>query len=196
MTNMSNFCYKNVPLFLFHLLEYSDVDFTVEPTEYNQRSLTSGAQATAGQLIYKYTNQPLQIITKAPASGIYKLVNDEKNQPELVFQKASYDRREALAEDEVFVMRIMQEEEYAYKGGDLAILFSNTTLKSPEENLTNTASALINALSNTFEFRELTEEEALLVKRYNSKASLKGSAPNSPEKTGSIEEEAISIKEK
>ena len=189
MTNMSDFCYKNVPLFLFHLLEYSGVNFTVEPTEYNQRSLVSGAQATAGQLIYKYTHQTLQIITKAPVSGIYKLISDEENQPELIFQKASYDRREALAEDEVFVMRIMQEAEYAYKGGDLAILFSNTPLKSPEENLTNTASALINALSNSFEYRELTEEEMLLVERYNSKASLKGSAASSPENAPENNEE-------
>lgn len=172
MTNMSDFCHENVPLFLFHLLEYSNADFNVDPSEYNQRSLMTGAQGVAGQMVFKYTEKPLRIITKAPASGIYKL----NASGQLVHHKASYDRRQALAEDEVFVMRIMREEEYAYKGADLAIIFTNTRLKVDEEHLTESAQRLIQAVRKSVEFRELTGEEKALVDRYNTQTSLKGSA--------------------
>jgi len=186
MTNMSNFCDQHVPLFLFHLLEYSEVNFNLTPTEYNQQSLLSGAQAVAGQLIHKYTKPALQVITHAPVSGIYKLGTDAKNQPVLVFKKASYNRRDALSEDEVFVLRIMQVEDYVYKGADLAILFTNTTLKTAEETLSKTATALIAALNSAFSFRELTAEENLLVERYNTKSSLKGSALSDPKQTSEV----------
>ncbi|WP_299007110.1 hypothetical protein [uncultured Shewanella sp.] len=171
MTNMSEFCYETVPLFLFHLLEYSDVEFNLNPNEYNQLALTQGAATTSGQMILKYTDPGLKIITAAPESGVYKLLDDE-----LTLISKHHDRRQALGEDEVFIMRIMDTAEYAYKGADLAIVFTHFKLQSAERALTSTASKLLNALKERFNYRELTEEEKILVERYNSSSSLKGAS--------------------
>ncbi|MCL1125343.1 hypothetical protein [Shewanella surugensis] len=171
MTNMSDFCYKTVPLFLFHLLEYSDIAFDINPSEYNQLALKEGAISTSGQVIFKYTHSGLKIITAAPESGVYKLVGDE-----LTLMAKHHDRRQALAEDEVFIMRIMGSAEYAYKGADLAIVFTHFRLQSAEKELTGSAAKLIDALQARFTYRELTEEEEILVERYNSSSSLKGAS--------------------
>ncbi|PCJ34258.1 MAG: biotin carboxylase [Moraxellaceae bacterium] len=56
MTNMSDYAYDSIPLFLFHLLEYSDVTIAMDPAEYNQTSLTKGANTVSSQIILKYTN--------------------------------------------------------------------------------------------------------------------------------------------
>ena len=180
MTNMSDFCYETVPLFLFHLLEYSDVELTLDPKEYNQLALTEGAKSTASQVILKYTDKPLKIITAAPVSGVYTLKNGI-----LELVKPGHDRRQALKPNEVYVMRILEKDEYAYKGGDLAILFANVVLKTADEKLSPTASELINALKQSFEYRDLTEEEQALVERYNTKSSLKGSSDSSGDNSGS-----------
>ena len=70
----------------------------------------------------------------------------------------------------------MQEEEYAYKGADLAILFTNTRLKTKDEQLSPSATQFIDALRSSFEFRPHTEEEQQLVDRYNTQSSLKGAS--------------------
>lgn len=176
MTNMSNYAYDTVPLFLFHLLEYSDVECAIDPAAYNKASYEQGAKAISSQLIFKYTEKSLRIITEAPVSGVYVLDNGE-----LTLKQADYDRRHALAENEVFLMRIMSEGEYAYKGGDLAIIFANKILKTPQESLSDDAVTLIKALHNSFQYRELTEGESALVERYNAKSSLKSSAVNESE---------------
>ncbi|WP_299494030.1 hypothetical protein [uncultured Shewanella sp.] len=171
MTNMSDFCYRTVPLFLFHLLEYSEVVFNLDPNEYNQLALAEGASVTSGQMIFKYIDAGLKVITAAPESGVYKLVNDE-----LTLISKHHDRRQALATNEVFIMRIMDTAEYAYKGADLAIVFTHFRLQSTEKTLTEEARHLLNALQERFSYRELTEEEKMLVERYNSRSSLKGSS--------------------
>ncbi len=175
MTNLCDFSYKTLPLFLWHLLEFSEVNFAIDPSEYNQLALEKGAKTIASQLIFKYREQGLQVITQAPISGVYQFDEGTKK---LVLKKASYQRREALAPNEVFLMRIMNEQEYIYPGADMAIVFTNTILKTPAEKLTPSALLLVNAVHATFSFRDLTTEEINLVNRYNPASSIKMTSMN------------------
>ena len=171
MTNMSHFADDTVPLFLFHLLEYDQIEITIDPTDYNARSLAEGAKSTAGQLIMKHTDPMMKKVLEAPISGVYQFGSD----CQLKLKKPSWDRREAHAENEVFVMRILQQEEYAYKGADMAIVFTNINLQQ-HDGLTPKATELINNVHQLFKLRPLNTDEQKLVERYNSATSIKGAA--------------------
>ena len=155
MTNMSVFSQQQIPLFLFHLLEYDpDVHLALDVEGFNQLQLKEGAQGTSSQLILKYTETTLQVMTQAPVSGVYRL-----EQGRLVLEKASTNRLEALAENQVYVLRIMQQGDYVYEGGDLAILFLNQVIRSSAGQLNTAGLAWVAALKSSFVFRNLTDAE-------------------------------------
>ena len=155
MTNMSVFSQKHIPLFLFHLLEYDPtVHLTLDVDAFNQLQLNQGAQGTSSQLILKYTEEPLRVITQAPVSGVYRM-----EQGRLVLEKASINRLEAALQTQVYALRILQQGDYAYEGGDLAILFLNQVIRGTEGQLNTTGLAWVAALKSSFTFRELTGAE-------------------------------------
>ena len=170
MTNMSNFCKNTIPLFLFHLLEYSDVDLNLSPKTYNSKSITEGATGSASQIIYKYTQTETKVIESAPVSGIYTLKDGELN-----LVTTGYKRRDALNENEIFIKRIMGVGEYTYKGADLGILFLNKPLKDTETKLNSFSEKWIAAITTAYELRDITNEEQQLIERYkNPTGFLKG----------------------
>jgi len=162
MTNTSPFCEKTVPLFLFHLLEFAEVPFVLDPEDYNRQSLAHGADGETGQLILKYTDKSLRVIEEAPVSGVYTFAEDGA----LTLKKESRYRAEALAPNDVFLLRIMKAGEYAYYGGDMAILFVNTPLMDADYTVTTKATDIIAAFRALYRCRELTSEEKSLIARY------------------------------
>ncbi len=163
MTNLSPFCQKTIPLFLFHLLEFYGVPFNINPKEYNAMSLSQGAEGCTGQLILKYTPSDLKKIYQAPHSGVYTLTKNHT----LAFKKGSSNRHDASGPHDVFLMRIMDVDEYVYQGADLCILFVNIPLLGRGNKLTQIAKTLIQAAQSTYQFRSLTNEEQQLVDRYH-----------------------------
>lgn len=170
MTNMSDFSHATVPLFLFHLLEYdARVDLQMDVEAFNQLVLHEGATGVAAQVILKYTDAPLQVLTQAPVSGVYQIASDGR----LTLKVAGYDRRAALADDEVYVLRIMAAGEYAYQGADLAIMFLNRVIGATQGGLNAAASQLVQALKSSFVYRHLTHEERALVQLAHNPANVK-----------------------
>lgn len=170
MTNMSDFSAGNIPLFLFHLLEYDpEIDLGIDVDAFNQAMLADGAAGIAAQVILKYTDEPLNIITRAPVSGVYAL--DANGQ--LALKQAGYNRRDALAENEAYILRIMAAGEYAYKGGDLAIMFLNRVIREPRGKLNPAGEQWGGALKRCFQFRPLTQEERSLVELAHNPANVK-----------------------
>jgi biotin carboxylase len=165
MTNMANFYARQIPLFLFHLLEYDqEVDLDLDVEAFNRLTMEEGAEGVAAQVILKYTDEALKVITKAPVSGVYKLDGDGQ----LSLHKAGYNRREALAENQAFILRIMMADEYAYKGGDLAIMFVNQVIGGSQGKLEAVGQKWVDALKRCFQFRDLTQKElSLLVDGYS-----------------------------
>lgn len=170
MSNMSDFSTAHVPIFLLHLLEYDPaVDLTLDVDEFNRKMLAEGATGTASQVILKYTDDPLKIITAAPVSGVYTYTANGT----LTLKHAGYRRRDALAENEAYVMRIMNTGEYAYKGGDLAIMFLNQIIGGPQGQLNPVGDAWVNALKSSFQFRNLSQEERSMVEAVRNPAGVK-----------------------
>ena len=160
MTNMSDFSVKHIPLFLFHLLEYDpEVDLNLDIDAFNQAVLAAGAAGTASQVILNYTEEQMKILIEAPVSGVYKL----SAAGHLTLKQSGYNRREALAEDEAYLLQIMPVDDYAYRGADLSIMFMNCRIRGPQGELNSAGERWVSALKGLYQYRQLNQEEQALV---------------------------------
>ena len=76
MTNVTAGAYADVPLFLFHLLEFMDVDYTIDVEEINERWRELAAVDVWAQLIMKEPNDAVERILAAPRTGTWRLDDD------------------------------------------------------------------------------------------------------------------------
>lgn len=172
MTNMTSFCQKYFPLFLFHLLEYGDDEILIETDEFNKLSLQEGAIGCSSQLVVKSTYEQLRKIEKAPVSGVYEL----KGGHLVLLEEGSDPALKGEDPNHLFILRILKKDEYNYKGADKFIVFLNEKLtQNRGSELTPFAKNLVNAFDEIYQDRDLTEEEMALIKRFNAPSSIKGS---------------------
>ena len=73
ITNVTAGAYADVPLFLFHLLEYMDVEFELDVEEINKRWEALSGADTWSQMIIKETSETVELLTATPATGQYYL---------------------------------------------------------------------------------------------------------------------------
>ena len=73
MTNVTAGAYADMPLFMFHLLEYLDVDYEIDVEEINERWAQASSVDIWSQLIVKQTHDTVELINDAPRTGIWKL---------------------------------------------------------------------------------------------------------------------------
>jgi D-alanine-D-alanine ligase-like ATP-grasp enzyme len=120
MTNHAAFAYADAPLFLFHLLEFSGVPFELNVHEINERWAQPHFIDSWSQVVIKYTEDKVDQVTHAPATGIYRLAEDGS----IGYQRFDYERRAIDSEREAFFMRITGPGDYRYEGADLGILIT------------------------------------------------------------------------
>ena len=167
LTNMSEFCQQNIPLFLLHLLEFSEVELAIDAQEFNQKS-KNFEHPKFGQLIFKCLEDELKIVTEILKTGVYKPVQNGG----VEFIRYSDDATD-LKDDEFYILQILQVDEYASKGSDLLILFANQALKTMEGDITDVAKSYIELVESHIHYRALTDEEQQMVDRYGQYAPLK-----------------------
>ena len=73
---MTAVAYGDMPLFLFHLLEFMDVDYEIDVDELNERWAHPGNVDEWTQFILKQTDEAVELITEAPSSGIWRMRPD------------------------------------------------------------------------------------------------------------------------
>ena len=118
ITNVTAGAYADAPLFLFHLLEYMDVDYTIDVDVINERWRDLAAVDVWAQLILKEPHDCLEQLVSAPRTGTYHLDEDGR----LNFVRVSNDWHDITHEDEAFFLRVYGAGDYRYKGADLGIL--------------------------------------------------------------------------
>lgn len=128
MTNVTAGAYADMPLFLFHLLEYMDVDYSLDVHEINERWRELAANDQWSQLIMKEPTDLVERILAAPETGTYRLEDDGT----LRFVRVSYDWHEVTAEDECFFMRVYGPGDYRFHGADLGILVTKGRMQTSE----------------------------------------------------------------
>jgi biotin carboxylase len=128
MTNVTAGAYADVPLFLFHLLEYMDVDYVVDVEELNERWRELAAVDVWAQLIMKEPADRVERILRAPRTGTYQLDEDGT----LEFARVSNDWHDVTHEDEAFFLRVYGTGDYRFKGADLGILVTKGRMQTAD----------------------------------------------------------------
>ena len=128
MTNVTAGAYADIPLFLFHLLEFMDIDYKLDVDEINDRWRELAAVDVWAQLIMKEPDDSVERILAAPETGRYRL----NEQGGLTFIGVTNDWHDVTHEDECFFMRVYGPGDYRFKGADLGILVTKGRMQTDE----------------------------------------------------------------
>ncbi len=167
MTNSAAFAHADAPLFLFHLLEFSDVDFDLDVEELNARWADPDNIDSWSQLVLKFTEDRVEWVSAAPESGIWRLEDDGR----MVYRRFDYHRRGIESESEGFYLRIVGAGDYFYKGADLGILITRGRLMNDDFTLNDRALRWIRDLRGSYASQPLDQ-----VKQENVPVSLEAGA--------------------
>lgn len=154
ITNHAVFALSDMPLFLFHLLEWMDVPFELNVKQINARWAKKENIDSWGQMVIKHTDKNIDKITQAPKSGIYKMNEDGS----IVFSRMDTHRRSVESEQEAFFLRISDVDNYRYEGADLGILVMRGRLMTDDFDLKERAEKWINAIRNEFKAAPLQQD--------------------------------------
>lgn len=128
MTNLITTTYGGLPLFLFHLLEFLDVDYdlSIHTTQARWKDYDNWSQ-----LILKQTEDEVGLITEAPASGIWEMREDGQ----IEFGRPAQQVTSVSHEDEAFYMRVYGAGDYSYLGADLGTLMTRGRMQTADREL-------------------------------------------------------------
>ncbi len=146
ITNHAVFALSDIPLFLFHLLEWMDQPYELNVKKLNRRWAKKENVDSWGQLIIKHTDKTVDKITEAPRSGIYKMKEDGT----VEFSRMDTHRRAVESENEAFFLRISDVGNYRYEGADLGILVMRGRLMTDDFKLKKRAEKWIDAIRSKF----------------------------------------------
>ena len=133
MTNLVTEAYADMPLFLFHLLEFMDVDYDLDVEAINARwERGYGEDEVWGQLIISETAPDLGLFTTTPRTGVWRLQEDGR----VSFARPSNDFSTLLDESEAFYMRVAAPGDLCCEGAQLGVLFTRGHLQTDDYQLT------------------------------------------------------------
>jgi hypothetical protein len=144
LTNLITSTYGGCPIYLFHMLEFMDVAWEVDLSQVQKRWAEFDNWS---QLILKYPVDRVEMITKAPSSGIWRMDSDGK----IALTRKSIDWFLVSGEDEAFYLRVYTAGDYRYHGADLGILVSRGRFQTDDRKLTERAKKWVAAINAQFE---------------------------------------------
>jgi biotin carboxylase len=155
MTNVTAGAYADMPLFLFHLLEYLDVDYEVDIDEINDRWSREATVDVWSQIIIKETEDKVELLTQTPHTGIYHLGEDGA----VSFRRWGNDWHGIQSESEAFYLRIFAPGDYRYRGGDLGALVTRGRLQTDDNRLEDRCKQWIAGMRAQFAGSPLAPQE-------------------------------------
>lgn len=156
MTNVTAGAYADVPLFLFHLLEYMDVDYTIDVDDINERWRDLAAVDVWSQLIMKDPGDEVERLLATPVTGTYRLNEDGT----MTFTDVSHDWHDIIDEDQAFFMRVYGPGDYRFHGADLGILVTKGRMQT-DEGLTPRALQYINGIRGMYVSEAVSDDKDL-----------------------------------
>ncbi|MGZ3898725.1 MAG: biotin carboxylase [Bacteroidia bacterium] len=165
LTNHAKFAMTDVPLFLFHLLEWMNVSYTIDTNEITDRWAKAESMDSWSQLVIKHTRKSLELATEAPSSGIWEM----KKNGNIQFRKMDAHRQSVVNDNEAFYMQITQKDDYMYEGADLGILVMRGRQMTDDFTLSERAIRWIKAIrscyrSELLDISALDEQDLLWMK--------------------------------
>ncbi len=146
MTNVTAGAYADMPLFLFHLLEYLDLDYEIDVDDINERWSRESAVDVWSQIVLKQTEPAVDLLTAAPRSGVYRLAPDGTAD----FLRPAWDWHGMHRESEAFYLRILAPGDFRYKGADLGALVTRGRLQTDDNRLERRCTDWIRGLRGQF----------------------------------------------
>ncbi len=143
LTNVVTAHYGGVPLFLFHLLEFLDIDYQVDMRKIQNRWNEFDFWS---QLILKQTEDKVQLLTKAPKTGIYQM----NKFGAIEFERSDIDWTNVIDNDEAYYLRVYREGDYTYKGADLGVIVTRGRMQTEDRQLRERALAWTKAIKGEF----------------------------------------------
>ena len=146
LTNHAKFAMTDVPLFLFHMLEWLNVPYEINVQELTDRWAKAENMDSWSQLVIKHIRPTLELVTQAPASGIWEMQKNGK----IKFKKMDAHRQSVVGDNEAFYLQITQKDGYFYEGADLGILVLRGRLMSDDFKLSERGKRWIKALRDHY----------------------------------------------
>ena len=157
VTNHAAFAHADVPLFLFHLLEFSDAEFDLDVATLNDRWSDPRYIDSWSAMVLKSTSPVVEPVVTAPQSGIYGL--DE--QGGVVYRFFDYRRSAVETERDGFFLRIAGPGDWRYEGADLGILITRGRLMTDDGQLSDRAEQWRSGLLDRYVLRPEVAEPAI-----------------------------------
>lgn len=146
ITNHAVFALADAPLFVFHILEWMNIDYDLDVGDINTRWAKQENIDSWSQIIVKHTDDTIEYVTEAPRSGIYSLYDTGHIQ----FDRMDTHRRAVENENEAFFLRISQKGDYLYEGADMGILVTRGRMMTDDFELNHRAKHWINAIRKQY----------------------------------------------
>jgi biotin carboxylase len=145
MTNVTAGAYADVPLFLFHLLEFMDVDYEIDVGDINRRWAEASNVDVWSQIILKDTGDAVERLTAAPKTGIWRFGDGG-----IRFSRWGNDWHSLQDESEAFWLRVLGPGDYRYPGADLGVLVARSRMQTEDNELTERAHRWIEGIHGQF----------------------------------------------
>jgi biotin carboxylase len=145
MTNVTAGAYADMPLFLFHLLEYMGVDYEIDVDDINRRWAEASSVDVWSQIILKDTGDEVEQLTRAPQTGIWRLQGDG-----IGFARWGHDWHSLHDDSEAFFLRVLAPGDYTYPGADLGVLVARSRMQTEDNELTPRAQEWIDGIHGQF----------------------------------------------
>ena len=155
MTNVTAGAYSDMPLFLFHLLEYMGVPFEIDVDEINTRWARTAGEDVWSQVIIKETDPEVELLTAAPKTGVWRL----DPQGRISFARWANDWHNLVDETEGFYLQVAGPGDYRYKGADLGIVVTRGRLQTDDHRLTERCLQWVQGIKSQFAGTPVTPEE-------------------------------------
>lgn len=152
LTNLITSTYGGVPLFLFHLLEFADVDWKVDLAEVQARWRSFDDWS---QLVLKQVTDEVELITEAPPSGLWRLSPDG----EPTFIRPEHDWHQVRSAEEALYLRVYGTGEYRYPGADIGVLVTRGRMQSDDRKLSDRGAQWAAAIAS--QFKGIPPEESV-----------------------------------
>lgn len=153
ITNHSAFAYADAPLFLFHLMEFSGIKYRIDVEELNARWAQKEFIDSWSQVVMKYTDKTVDIVTNAPPTGVYRMSDDGT----VSYDRFDFDRQAIESEREAFFLRITGAGDYRYEGADLGILITRGRVMENDFELNDRARNWIRGIKKLYAGKPLVE---------------------------------------
>jgi hypothetical protein len=139
----------SVPLFLYHLLEWFEVDYGVDAAEFNERWLAPPRTGDWAQLIIEHTAKSAEVVRDVPATGIWRLA--EEGAVSLVCP--GYRPCDVAAETETLFLGTINAGQIAFPGRCIGRLITRDKLLTDDWQLSSRAQAWVRRFRRKFTSR-------------------------------------------